>query len=64
MDEKKIGISEDARWWKAIFACLDKIAALAREVPFTKENAETIKILAETAKNLEQVGQTEESPDQ
>lgn len=64
LDEKKICISEDARWWKATFACLDKIAALAREVPFTKENAETIKILAETAKNLEQVGQTEESPDQ
>lgn len=50
-----IKISEDQRWGKAIFACLEKIAELTKEPNFTEEMANEVRILSDVARRLEAV---------
>lgn len=48
-------IKDDKRWVEAVFACLDKIEEIAKTPDFTIEDANIVRILAETAKRLESV---------
>lgn len=43
-------IKDDKRWVEAVFACLDKIEEIAKTPDFTIEDANIVRILAETAK--------------
>lgn len=54
--ERTMYISEDERWGKAVFACLDRIVELTKDQNMTKETAEAVRILADTARQLETTG--------
>lgn len=48
-------IKDDKRWVETVFACLDKIEEITKTPDFTIEDANIVRILAETAKRLESV---------
>lgn len=51
--EESVSVRDDPRWAKAIFACLEKAEELAKATGITKEKAEIVQILADTARKLE-----------
>lgn len=55
-EERTVYIRDDERWGEAVFACLNKIVALTSMQDFTKETAEMVRILADTARQLETTG--------